>query len=153
MRVDSHWMFTRNTRAYAVLLRMFTVRRWFDSVRTSCILDAYWQSTTKRMIWKEFIISGIIDCGTPCMTRSPANWIMDCMRRTYIRAMKPLNPRLMIPTGNLAYWQDTGAPFMPSENADDDAIRHRVREAGNRAFAIIEPKLTFMRLMTNALAV
>ena len=66
--------------------------------------------------------------------------------------MKPLNPRLMIPTGNLAHWQDTGAPFMPSENADDDTIRHRVREAGNRAFAIIEPKLTLMRLMTNALA-
>ena len=87
------------------------------------------------------------------MTRSPANWIMDCMRRTYIRAMKPLNPRLMIPTGNLAYWQDTGAPFMPSENADDDAIRHRVREAGNRAFAIIEPKLTLMALIANALAV
>ena len=38
MRVDSHWTFTHNARAYTVLLRMFTVRRWFDSMRTSCIL-------------------------------------------------------------------------------------------------------------------
>lgn len=32
-----------------------------------------------------------------------------------------------------------GALFMPSENADDDTIRRRVREAGKCAFAIIEP--------------
>lgn len=38
MRVDSHWTFTQNTRAYTVLLRMFTVRRWFDSTRTSYLL-------------------------------------------------------------------------------------------------------------------
>ena len=36
--------------------------------------------------------------------------------------------------------------FMPSENADDDTIRRRVREADKRAFAIIEPKLTLMTL-------
>lgn len=86
MRVDSHWTFTQNTRAYTVLLRMFTVRRWFDSTRTSCIL-----AQQQRIVWKEFIISGIIDCGIPRMTRTPANWIMDCTRRTYIWAMKPLS--------------------------------------------------------------
>lgn len=40
------------------------------------------------------------------------------------------------------------APFMPSENAGDGTIRRRVREAGNRAFAIIEP----ITLIVNALA-
>lgn len=44
-----------------------------------------------------------------------------------------------------------GALFMPSENADDDTIRRRVREAGKRAIRIIEPKLTLMTMMMNAL--
>lgn len=68
MRVDSHWTFTHNARAYTVLLRMFTVRRWFDSARTSCMLAI----NNKKNGWKELIISGIIDCGTPYMTRTLA---------------------------------------------------------------------------------
>lgn len=68
MRVDSHWTFTHNARAYTVLLRMFTVRRWFDSARTSCMLAI----NNKKNGWKELIISGIIGCGTPYMTRTLA---------------------------------------------------------------------------------
>lgn len=55
-----------------------------------------------------------------------------------------------MPTGKAL---NPSALFMPPENADDDTIRRRVREAGEHAFAIIEPKLTLMRLMTNAFAV
>ena len=80
MRVDSHWTFTHNARAYTALLRMFTVRRWFDSARTSCMLAI----NNKKNGWKELIISGIIDCGTPCMTRTPANWIMDWLMNSFI---------------------------------------------------------------------
>lgn len=97
MRVDSHWTFTPSPRAYTVLLWMLLGA---PMIMIPCEHHAYLQSTTKRMVWNEFIISGIIDwnTGIDANTSELNNGLY--APDIYIWAMKPLNTRLMIPTGN-----------------------------------------------------
>lgn len=100
-------------------------------------------------------MSGIIDWNTVHDASTKANRIMDCTRRTglYMRAMKPLNPQLMIPTGNRSsakYGIPAHCSCLP-RTPTMALISRRVREAGKSAIRIIEPKLTLMTLIANAL--
>ena len=119
MRVDSHWTFTPSPRAYTVL-RMFTARRWLwfhANIMHTC------NQQQKRMVRKEFIISGIIDwnTGIDANTRkldnglyAPDIYMSDETSEPTVddSDREPLTGKAWNPS----------SLFMPSENADNDRI-------------------------------